>query len=924
MFVFLLTFSTSVGVVSNKDNEGNRWFEFATGPHNYSLENEMDLSYLNKKANQKIIIRNGHFYNSVTNERIRFFGTNTDTLDAFPEKESAPYIAKSIAQQGINVVRFTNMDNYLIWENNKNSKLSLTMLDKLHYFLYCLCENGIYANINLHVSRNYPEEEFQNKLIRSKFKYGKSLDRYYPPFIADQIKYADDLLGSYNQYTGYFLGEDPMILNIELNNENTMCNLDKQEYLDVIKGTIFETELCNQWRKWLKNKYMSFDDIYNSWILPFQMNLSENLADYNKMLFQKDVSGTEAEKTKNGDETIYFVNIFQKPKYSYGNQIIFPILNITKDTIYTLTFEAKAIPKDSNHNDIYANAILQENKKPYAKFSDSILIKLTQTFQKYEILIQVYPSVTTENPESTITLELILSPEIGEYTFRNIKLFKGRDYTNCDYYEGEKSIDNIKLPDENFSIFAHADFRNFIYYTELNTQKNITNFIKNKYPNIYICDSQASYGNILSYEKEYDISDFLDVHGYWQHPLFDDGLWSYVNFTIKNTPMFDSSTYGTFNTLTKLKPFNKLYTISEYNHPFPNEHMHEKFPMVGSWAAFHDWDIVYQFSYGQNNSNKYYNTGFFNMANNPIDISFAPFIALSFRSHYVSTSHNYVHTKISRDLIQSMNLYRTVNLKTLISTNPWWPGIHDVEIIDNYENEIVYDTNINLSENKKDFITEEITWKNSIYQVNAPKVRTITGRIGNNEKTYECNLGLLKINISLNQTLKESATIGILSLDDRDLENSKKILLSIGGKIMNTGQKWNPSRTSTGKTHEGANWGEAPVLVQFIDFDAIFMFNEKDKPTIWTLNELGVKNCSINVSGEQGNWKFSAEISKPSISFLIERNLPNDDNKNSSNKVVKIIVGIIVPIFIIASAIIIFYIIKQGKKSSTNKSSSSY
>ena len=88
---------------------------------------------------------------------MRFFGTNVAYDSAFPLKEDSPKIAKRMAQLGINVLRFHHMDNKDIWENNAKSILSQAKLDRLHYFLYCLKNNGIYANINLHVSRNYPE-----------------------------------------------------------------------------------------------------------------------------------------------------------------------------------------------------------------------------------------------------------------------------------------------------------------------------------------------------------------------------------------------------------------------------------------------------------------------------------------------------------------------------------------------------------------------------------------------------------------------------------------------------------------------------------------------------------------------------------------------------------------------------------------------
>ena len=45
-----------------------------------------------------------------------------------------------------------------------------------------------------------------------------------------------------------------MILNIELNNENTIYNLEDEERVNSLTDEL-KTELVNQWKKFLKNKY---------------------------------------------------------------------------------------------------------------------------------------------------------------------------------------------------------------------------------------------------------------------------------------------------------------------------------------------------------------------------------------------------------------------------------------------------------------------------------------------------------------------------------------------------------------------------------------------------------------------------------------------------------------------------------------------
>ena len=54
------------------DEDGNYWFPFSNLQYEASDKNEYDLSYLNKDQFTKIIIKDGHFINEKTGERIRF------------------------------------------------------------------------------------------------------------------------------------------------------------------------------------------------------------------------------------------------------------------------------------------------------------------------------------------------------------------------------------------------------------------------------------------------------------------------------------------------------------------------------------------------------------------------------------------------------------------------------------------------------------------------------------------------------------------------------------------------------------------------------------------------------------------------------------------------------------------------------------
>jgi len=607
--------------------DGDYWFPFPTISFKYSNKSALDMSYLNWKIEERIKIKNGHFY--YKDKQVKFFGTNVEFSAAFPEKKDAPNIARRMSQLGINVVRFHHMDNIDIWENNEKSILSEEKLDRLHYFLFCLKNNGIYANINLHVSRNYPEM-LKEKILLDNFKYGKSLDRYYPAFINDQLKYAKDLLTSYNNYTGFKVGEDPMILNIELNNENTMFYLENEYKINLLTDNL-KTELLKQWRDFIKSKYKSYDEInliYNNETIDMNNDLAKN----NKISCQKSNSVCTIQ-----DNLVKF-DITTIPSSSWGNQIHYGLVNISNFTSSedTMTFQ------------------FQENRAPFRIYFQINNIKFSTEFRHYILSSRTeFNCQFTE--ESKTTVKIILPPSINHYEVKNLKLYKGKGPINFTENK-EKTLDKILYPNSTLiKILPNMayDLRLFFKYTEAKTQKTLTNYIKNdlKFNNLLILDSQINQGSFLSYERESQLSDITDIHGYWDHPQFQIGhSWDKAFYSIQNIPMIKSKAFGTFCVITKGKCYNKPFTVSEYNHPFPSEHLHEKFAMLGSWSAFHDFDAIYQFSYGQTKNE--YILGYFGMSTNPIDLAMAPYIALAFRQNYVQKSENYVKVKLTKGYIE--------------------------------------------------------------------------------------------------------------------------------------------------------------------------------------------------------------------------------------------------------------------------------
>lgn len=176
----------------------------------------VDVSWLNERpaGGQGFVrVRAGHFVDG-RGQRLRLLATNFTFGSCFPEHDSADKLAARLASLGINCVRFHHLDNQVapngIWQAGtaKRNELDPGQLDRLDYFIAALKRHGIYANLNLHISRNYWEgEDFTDGLANDRERqelmphYGKGIDKINDQMIRMQRDYARALLTHENPYT---------------------------------------------------------------------------------------------------------------------------------------------------------------------------------------------------------------------------------------------------------------------------------------------------------------------------------------------------------------------------------------------------------------------------------------------------------------------------------------------------------------------------------------------------------------------------------------------------------------------------------------------------------------------------------------------------------------------------------------------------
>ncbi|HJT31074.1 MAG TPA: cellulase family glycosylhydrolase, partial [Pirellulales bacterium] len=208
-----------------------------------------------------LTVKNGQLY--AGKKRFRIFGVNLCFAANFPTHDEARQIAARMAKFGINCVRFHHMDMLPapdgIWDADGRA-LSPGQLDRLDFLIAELKKNGIYADLNLHVSRTYPGLPTWQGMP----SFFKGVDNFFPPMFEMQRAYARELLTHKNRYTQSRYVDEPAIALIEVNNENALLHEWWSGELDGMPE-LYAGELAARWNGWLAKRYRDFAELKRKW-----------------------------------------------------------------------------------------------------------------------------------------------------------------------------------------------------------------------------------------------------------------------------------------------------------------------------------------------------------------------------------------------------------------------------------------------------------------------------------------------------------------------------------------------------------------------------------------------------------------------------------------------------------------------------------
>jgi len=357
--------------------------------------------------------------------------------------------------------------------------------------------------------------------------------------------------------------------------------------------------------------------------------------------------------------------------------------------------------------------------------------------------------------------------------------------------------------------------------------------------------------------------DIVDGHVYWQHPrYFTDPKTKRGTFSIKNTPMVNDPFNSTVVQLSRSAAAGKPYTVSEINHPFPNEYVCEGIAILAGYSAFHDWDGIFFYTFEHKDPKEWEaNTpGHFDIRPDPVKMMNLAAGALMFLRGDVRSALTTIPRSYSIEQVQegirypySEGSYFTPGF------SPSIPLQHATRIV-GFDNETrEYPKVSRHSPVVSD--TGELAWyysqqEKGLVTIETEKSQALIGFVKDHNNALK----------NLSATVEnEFCSIILTSLDGQPISSSKKLLLVATARSANTGMIWNEKRTSL------SDWGSAPTVIEPVKGNVVLRNLEPlQRIKIIPLDGAGkAMGNSVGVHAVKGD--FILQIGQPATVWYLVR-----------------------------------------------------
>lgn len=843
------------------------WFVWpATEPANGSA---LDVSALNAKPVDgrlpRISVRDGRFV-TPDGQRIRFWGANLAGADAFPATaEQADFIARRLAKGGVSIVRLHHLDNPWgvgsggsIWpaDRKEHRELDPAQLDRLHRLIGTLRDHGLYANLNLKVSKTLVAEDGFDPSVTQISNFQKRVDIYDRRMVELQKDYARRILTTKNPYTGLAPAEDPTVAVVELNNENSLLGFwtrDLGRNLEKFPAPFVE-ELRQQWNAWLATHYADDAALARAWtppaaadqvsLIPVQGRWTNNVK-----------PGAAASLVPGPDATSQEIHVTTADGIDWHVQVQLYGLKLSDGEVYTIEFLGRA----DQPRKLAVGVGIDPAARPHDPWRSFGLLDTVELGTDWKPIRLVFPAHSIAGAPAALSLNA--GQSTGTIFLKDLKLVRGAPGAGLQSGQSprDRSVPLPLVP----SARQWSDWIQFLADTERAYADELRTYLKDElHVQAPIICSQIDYGGLTGMNRE-QAMEFADTHAYWQHPDFIAGAeWDAARWAIRNTPQladFRDRTFGELGNLALTRVAGKPYTVSEYDHPAPSEFVCEMYPELASFAARQDWDIIYPFcigAYGTANPDGKI-VDFFDQLHHPAKWSQSPFAALLFRRGLVPPAAAANELRLGAPLWAEQPhaevLWRKflpegplnfLDVRYEVSDRPGTPGSSAA---------LVRHPAAGFAAKPVRIVSAA---QGKVYVIDTDQAAAITGFIGGGK----ADAGALRV--SCERFGNDFASVSAVALDRRPLRNSSHILVTVVARASNQGIVWNDAHNSVGK-----HWGHGPTIAEHVPATITLLGAGGEK--VFPLKPDGTRQAALDADSDGGALTFTVGADDRTLHYEI-------------------------------------------------------
>jgi len=840
------------------------WDDGSVGPS--------DLADWNGKpagSDGPVVARDGHFY--IGKERIRFWGTNVSFAGGTPGKEVADGVARRMAKFGINIVRFHHLDHpaprgILAADTPDTRSLDARQLDRMDYFISRLKAQGIYVNMNLHVARRWTEADGVRDADRLP-RLGKYVSIFDPTMRRLMKEYARQLLTHVNPYTAKAYVEEPAVAMVEISNENSLPVGWLRGWMDQLPP-YYADQLQRLWTGWLGERYGSTDRLLRAW--------SEGVEPLGEEMLTGGDFGTDPEKhwsaeahqgaelrvarslTGPGETPAVALTVVKTSPEQADWHVQFKQsgLEFEKGRLYTVGFRARA-----DHDRPIAISVMQ-NHAPWRGLGFRRKVELSRDWAEYRFSFRAGETETEDG-----RLNFAVGSVPGTVWLSDVSLRPGMEVLS----PGESLEGGTVTAPERAPGLATARLTDYIrFLNDLDREffTDMRDFLKEELGCRAPVTGTIGYGLPgIAVQAEMD---FVDAHAYWQHPRFPRQPWSRTDWFVPNLAMVDDPEGSTIARLALQRVAGKPFTVTEYNHPAPNEFRAEGIPLIAAYGALQDWDAVFLYSYHHavDEWDRQYLATYFDIDSDPGKMVQMPVGAAIFRRGDVSRARGELTYRLNRDIAcvavshtgfsPLENLRATgyqpaspLRLRTFLDFSARGNSIRGPGVSGPSAPPLRSDTG-------------ELNWqvdekRGGLVTIDTPRTKAVIGRLGGRKVELE------GLTVTMPETDTNFAAVTLTAMDGKPLAESGRILITAVGRVENTGMGWNQDHTSVSD-----RWGTAPTIAEGVTAD-LLLGSRLAEATFAPLDGRGQPRDPRTLQSDDGTLAFRLEPRYRTLWYVLSR-----------------------------------------------------